>query len=71
MNIHQLNDNDNELGEVAIRDALLVYQLRPDATYANTVMTVAKRYGYSEIYVEYEEIFNNYMKLYEGKEGIG
>ncbi len=66
-----LNDDDDELGEVALKDALQVYRLRPDATSANTVIAVAEKYGYKEIYDEYLVIYDNYMKEYIGEGGIG
>lgn len=66
-----LNDTDNELGEVAMADALEVYDLDPNATYANTVVTVAERYGYDEIKTEYEVIVDTYMEGYGDEEGIG
>ncbi|MBQ3264079.1 hypothetical protein IJH06_03150 [Candidatus Saccharibacteria bacterium] len=66
-----LNDNDDELGETAVADALEVYEMEPGATSANTVVTVAQKYGFSEIEAEYTEIFDGYMMEYEGKGGMG
>lgn len=66
-----LNDDSNELGEAALKDALAVFELEPDATSANTVMVVAKRYDYEEAYNEYEVIFNDYVEKYDEEDGIG